>query len=125
MLAGGSIGIALMVPLVLLWCGLAGVLPAPGDPWHALPALIGAGWIAATLSGSLRRRTAALHGVGVWALLLVPGTAAAIFAPETLQQSVPRLAGAAPAEITDLVLGTLAVAGLFAAALGGIWGRPR
>jgi predicted phage tail protein len=66
-----------------------------------------------------------LHGVAVWALLLVIVTAAAIFAPETLQQVVPELAGAAPAGLGDLVLGTLALAGLFAAALGGIWGGPR
>jgi hypothetical protein len=127
-LVGGLIGVALMVPLLLLWRGVAGALPAPGGLWPMLlplPALIGAGWSAATLAGTARRRIAALHGVAVWALLLVIVTAAAIFAPETLQQVVPELAGAAPAGLGDLVLGTLALAGLFAAALGGIWGGPR
>ena len=73
MLVGGLIGVALMVPLLLLWRGVAGALPAPGGLWPMLlplPALIGAGWSAATLAGTARRRIAALHGVAVWALLL-------------------------------------------------------
>ncbi len=120
-LTGGLIGLGLMVPLMLLWRGLAGTLPEPGGLWPALltlPTLFAAGWSAAALSGATRRRVAALHGVGVWALLLVTIAASAIFAPGAVDRAIPGLSALTPAAGGDLVLGTLALAGLCAAALG-------
>ncbi|WP_282025444.1 hypothetical protein [Limimaricola cinnabarinus] len=127
-LAGGLVGVALMVPLVLIWRGMEARLAEHGDPALALLpllALAGGGWSAASLSGAVRRRAAALHGVGVWALLLVPVTGFAIFAPEVLERAVPGLAEMARAANGELVLGVLALAGLFAAMLGGRLAAPR
>ncbi|MBB3712053.1 hypothetical protein FHS00_001630 [Limimaricola variabilis] len=126
-LAGAVIGLALMLPLMLLWRGLAGVLPGPAGFWSALlplPALWAAGWAAATLSGAPRRRIAALHGICAWALLAMVVTAATVFAPALIDRAVPEFRGLAAAPKNDLVLGVLALAGLFAAALGGSLGGP-
>lgn len=127
-LTGGLIGLGLMVPLTLLWRGFAGAMPEPSGLWPALltlPALFAAGWSAAALSGATRRRIAALHGVGVWALLLVAVAACAIFAPASVDRAAPGLSALAPAGGSDLVLGTLSLAGLCAAALGASLGADK
>ena len=128
MLAGALIGLALMVPLVLIRRWMGGAASDGGDLWLALLPLLalgGGGWSAASLSGAVRRRIAALHGVGVRALLLVPVTGLAIFAPDTLEQAAPGLSDMARVGNGELVLAVLALAGLLAAMLGGRLAVPR